>query len=174
MLRGTKNVHDAGSAVEIDGQSELNVWNGEECNQILGTDGLLFSPLRGKEQPIRFFVKQLCTPLRLDYKRIGSYRGVDLHVFTKEFDVTANNVTCYCRQPNQCPIKGTMDLLPCLKVPISISLPHFLHGDLSLLENVASGLFPIEKQHEFFLAIEMVLSFFLFFSFFFMNENETV
>lgn len=141
----------------MDGESELNIWDGEKCNRIIGTDGLLFSPMRRKDEPVHFFVKQLCSPLQLNYKRKGSYRGVDLHVFTNEFlDIAVSNLTCYCRQPNECPAKGTMDLLPCIKVPITISLPHFLHGDPSLLTKVASGLCPIERKHEFFLAIEMV------------------
>lgn len=117
----------------------------------------LFSPLRRKDEPVTFFIKQLCSPMILNYKRIGSYRGVGLHVFTKEFeDFATNNLSCFCRQPTECPIRGTMDMLPCMQVPITISLPHFLHADPRLLDNVASGLCPIEYKHEFFLAVQMV------------------
>lgn len=155
-------MHHAGNAIEVDGETELKVWDGEKCNQIVGTDGLLFSPLRRKNEPITFFIKQLCSPMILNYKRMGSYRGVGLHVFTKEFeDFAANNLSCFCRQPTQCPIKGTMDMLPCMKVPITISLPHFLHADPRLLDNVASGLCPIEYKHEFFLAVQMVSIFYI-------------
>lgn len=150
-----KNVHDAGKTIELDGETKMKVWDGETCNAIAGTDGLLFSPLRGKE-PITFFIKQLCSPMILNYKRIGSYRGVRLHVFTKEFeDYAANNLSCFCRQPNECPIKGTMDLLPCVHVPITISLPHFLHADPSLRANIASGLCAVEHKHEFYLALQL-------------------
>lgn len=136
----------------------MKVWASEKCNQIIGTDGLLTSPLRQKHQPIIFVIKQLCSSIYLNYKRMASFRGLNLHVYTKEFeDFAANNLTCFCRRPNECPIKGTMDLLPCIKVPITISLPHFLHADPSLLANVASGLCPIEKQHEFFLGMHLVL-----------------
>lgn len=157
MLRGVKYVHDAGRAIEVDGKTELKVWDGAECNRISGTDGLLFSPLRNKHQPVSFFVKQLCAPIQLYYKRRANFRGFDLHVFTKEFeDLAANNKTCYCRESNKCPLKGTMDLMPCVKAPITISLPHFLHADQSLVANVASGLQPIEKNHEFFMSLDLV------------------
>lgn len=88
MIRGVRHVHDAGRAVEVDGQTEMTVWGNEKCNRISGTDGLLFSPLRSKHQPISFFVKQICAPLQLHYKRRGSFRGIDLHVFTNEFKGT--------------------------------------------------------------------------------------
>lgn len=150
-------MHDAGRAIEVDGQTEMTVWGDAKCNRISGTDGLLFSPLRNKHQPVSFFVKQICAPIHLHYKRRASFRGFDLHVFTKEFDdFTTNNMTCFCREPNKCPFKGTMDLMPCVQAPITLSLPHFLHADPSLVANVASGLRPIEKNHEFFMSLDLV------------------
>lgn len=157
MIRGVKNIHDAGRAIEVDSQTEMTVWNDEKCNRISGTDGFLFSPLRNKYQPVSFFVKQICSPLHLKYKRRASFRGFDLHVFTKEFeDFAANNMTCFCREPNKCPLKGTMNVMPCIKAPITISLPHFLHADRSLVTNVASGLHSVEKKHEFFMSLDLV------------------
>ena len=157
MLRGVKYIHDAGRAIEVDGQTQVTVWGDEKCNRISGTDGLLFSPLRNKHQPISFFVKQICAPLHLRYKRRASFRGFDLHVFVTEVEnFAAKNMTCFCREPNKCPPKGTMDLMPCVEVPITISLPHFLHADKSLVANVASGLNPVEKNHEFFMSVNLV------------------
>lgn len=49
-----------------------------------------------------------------------------------------------------------MDLFPCVEAPITVSLPHFLHADPSLLANVASGLSPNEEKHEFTMSIELV------------------
>lgn len=157
VIRGVKNVHDAGRAIEVDGQMEMTVWNDAKCNRLSGTDGLLFSPLRTKHEPVSFFVKQICSTLHLKYKRRANFRGFDLHVFTKEFeDFAANNMTCFCREPNKCPLKGTMDVMPCVKVPITISLPHFLNSHPSLITNVASGLHPDEKKHEFFMSLDLV------------------
>lgn len=106
---------------EIDGQTELKVWGEGTCNKIVGTDGLLFTPLQTKKEPLSFFVQQICASLHLNYERVSSYRGVDLHTFTMQFeDFSANNLTCFCRHPDRCPIQGTMDLLPCVQVPVWI------------------------------------------------------
>lgn len=159
VFRGIKNVVDVGRAIEVDGKTEMTVWDGDKCNEINGTDGLVFSPLRRINEPISIFIKQLCSSLHLHYNRRTTFRGIDLHVFTKEFeDFSAANMSCFCRRPNECPIKGTMDLLPCVEVPVTISLPHFLHADPSLLDNIASGIKPDEKEHEFYLAMDMVFS----------------
>ncbi|XP_055302266.1 sensory neuron membrane protein 1-like [Sitodiplosis mosellana] len=157
--RGVKNIRKAGQVIEVDGQTELKVWGegSNQCNQLVGTDGLLFTPLQSKKKPLTFFVQQICTSLHLKYEQTASYRGVDLHTFTKEFeDFSANNLTrCFCRQPDRCPIQGTMDLLPCVQVPVTISLPHFYRADPSLLANIASGLKPTKKKHEFFISLEL-------------------
>lgn len=97
----------------------------------------------------------------MKYSRKASFRGIDTRVFTTELDCIGNNeeAQCFCRKPNECPKKGTIDLLPCVHVPITVSLPHYLHGDPTLLENIASGLNPIRKDHEFFLNMEVVHKF---------------
>lgn len=83
---------------------------------------------------------------------------MELFVYRKEFeDYATSNLSCFCRRPGVCPIKGTMDLFPCVQVPVSVSLPHFLRGDPSLLSNVASGLTPSEENHEFFIGLEWVI-----------------
>lgn len=111
MNRGVKDIRRAGQILEIEGQTELKVWgdgNSNACNQIVGTDGLLFTPFQSKKEPLTFFAQQICTSLQLKYERTASFRGVDLHTFTKEFeDFSENNLTrCFCRQPDKCPIQG--------------------------------------------------------------------
>lgn len=59
---------------------------------------------------------------------------------------------------------GTIDIMPCVQAPITVSLPHFLHGDPSLLEMIGSGLHPDEAKHEFFLNTELVSEIWLFIS----------
>lgn len=162
MLRGLKNIRDAGKVIEVDGKTEMDVWSEEgPCNQIVGTDGLLFSPMQNPKKPLSFFVKQICASLNLTHAHKAYFRGVDTHIFVKEFeDFAANNLSCFCRRPNVCPLKGTMDLFPCVGVPIIISLPHFYKADPALLANVASGLNPVPKEHEFFINLEVVCIFF--------------
>lgn len=157
VYRGIKNIYNSGKVIEVDGQTEMTVWDEGNCNKIVGSDGLLFTPLHKKNAPLSFFVKQICSSLHLNYKKEASFRGIETTIYTNQFeDFAINNMTCYCRKPNQCPVRGTMDLFRCVKVPITISHPHFYGGDLSLLEMVASGLEPNEKDHEFYLNMEIV------------------
>lgn len=157
MNRGLKNIYAAGQVMEIDEKKEMSVWGKGTCNQILGSDVLLFSPLQKKENPLSIYIRQACAALHLKYDRRASYRGIDLHVFVNEFDIAAtNNLSCFCRQPDKCPIRGTMDLFPCVKLPITISMPHFYDSDPSLLANIASGLEPNKEKHELCISLELV------------------
>lgn len=64
-------------------------------------------------------------------------------------------MNCYCPD-GECPLKGTMDLFPCVGTPLIASMPHFLHGDPSLLENIASGLNPEKDKHIIYIDMETV------------------
>lgn len=168
VIRGSKNYRDLGRVVEVDGQTELKVWNGEKCNKLMGTDGLIFAPFQPVNESIYIFVRQLCHSIDLGFVRKGYFRGIKTHAFVDDFTYTnmehAEN-RCFCRKPDVCPLKGTIDLMPCLKVPITGSLPHFYLADESLLKNIAGGIEPDPKKHEFFLNIELVRLFFLVFLF---------
>lgn len=49
-----------------------------------------------------------------------------------------------------------MDLFPCVGSPLIASMPHFLHADPSLLENIASGLNPEKEKHIIYIDMETV------------------
>lgn len=137
----------------------MTVWGDEkttgDCKKIVGTDGILISPFRKKDEGLTFYALQLCATLHMDYKRKASFRGIDVHVFEFKFENLLANATCFCRESN-CPPKGTMNIFPCVQAPVVLSHPHFLYGDPSLLANVGSGLNPIESLHEFVFNIEVV------------------
>lgn len=79
-------------------------------------------------------------------------------MFAASFDYVGdkNESRCFCRRPDKCPKMGTIDLMPCVEAPVTVSLPHFLHADPSLLAMVGSGLRPDERKHDFFLNLELV------------------
>lgn len=164
IYRGIKNIYEAGYVVAVDGKREVTVWGDEnsngDCRKMMGTDGILISPFRKKDDGLTFFARQLCATVHMDYKRKASFRGIDVHVFEFKFDNLLANVTCFCRDSIECPPKGTMNLFPCVQAPVIISHPHFLFGDPSLLANVGSGLNPIESIHEFVFNVEVVAIFF--------------
>lgn len=162
LYRGLRNIREAGSAAQVDGKSEVTVWNNDEpssgeCRKIIGTDGILISPFRRKDEGITFFARELCATVHMNYKRMASFRGINVHVFEFKFEDLLANMSCFCRDTIGCPPKGTMDLFPCNQAPVIVSHPHFLYGDPSLLANVGSGLNPIEKLHEFVFNIEVVV-----------------
>lgn len=120
--------------------------------------GFIFAPYQKIENPVTIFSRQICRKLLLKYKKSGSLRGIPTAVFTETFDYVGdkNETRCFCRRPDKCPKVGTIDLLPCVQAPVTVSLPHFLHADPSLLAMIGSGLQPDEKKHEFFLNMELV------------------
>lgn len=120
--------------------------------------GLIFAPYQPADEPIPIFARQLCRTLELKHTRTSSLRGIPTVVFTEGFDYIGdgNETRCFCRKPDKCPKMGTIDIMPCVQAPITVSLPHFLHGDPSLLAMVASGLQPDEAKHGFFLNTELV------------------
>lgn len=156
IYRGIKNIYEAGQAVEVNGQRELTVWKGERCNRVSGTDGILKSPFRRLDKPLTFFAIPLCAAMDTYYKRRASYRGIDTYVFEMKLEENVANESCFCRNPDKCPIRGTMDLLPCVQAPVTVSHPHFLYADPSLLANIGSGLVPNEKKHECIFTMEIV------------------
>lgn len=139
----------------------MTVWGGDdkpsgECGKMIGTDGILISPFRKIDEGLTFFARQLCATLHMDYKRKGSFRGIEVYVFEFKFEDLMANMTCFCRDSVECPPKGTMNIFPCVQAPIIVSHPHFLYGDPSLLANIGSGLNPIESVHEFVFNVELV------------------
>lgn len=66
------------------------------------------------------------------------------------------NLHCFC-DDGECPVKGTMNLFPCVGVPLVASMPHFWKGDDSLFEKIASGINPEKAKHEIYVDLELVI-----------------
>lgn len=79
-------------------------------------------------------------------------------VLRYELDMSdkVNVKDCFCRNPGECPLKGTIDLYRCVGSPMIASHPHFYLGDSQLLENIASGMSPNKKDHGIYLLFEIV------------------
>lgn len=211
----------------MDGQTQLDVWNGTYCNRVDGTDGnnlrfcfyadssefrekyanfffkflqisfktceflpkytnffqnmrisskicfflkirkflsnllvsgMIYPPYQTTKEPILIFIHQFCRTIELNFWLKSNFFGIPTAVFTNRFDYVGSDEKsrCFCRPLDKCPKMGTIDIMPCVGAPVIISLPHFLHGDPSLLVPIGSGLEPHAKNHEFFLKMEMV------------------
>lgn len=155
VRRGKKDVTDVGRIVEVDGKSDIDVWNSDEENKFKGTDGYWIPPFRNIHDRIWVYERQLCVTLDLVYIGKTHNRGAPLQKFSQNFDRFATN-NAYCRESGSCPIQGTLDLFNCIGVPVIATLPHFLDTHPSLMENIQSGLQPNRRAHEIFASIDLV------------------
>lgn len=139
--RGKKSINELGNVVAFDDETKLEVWDGDECNKIIGTDGTIFPPFQTKKHDYHIFAPQLCRTLSAKYVGKSKYSGVKTQRFKIQMGIeNAKNKTCYCRNDDKCPPDGTFDLYPCSGVPITVSAPHFYNGIQCNTVKVRAGL----------------------------------
>ncbi|XP_037037286.1 uncharacterized protein LOC119074990 [Bradysia coprophila] len=155
--RGVKNIFNLGKVIEFNGEPELDIWDGDECNEIRGTESSIFPPFGAKEDGVWAFEAGICRSIKLRYDRPSKYRGIPTLRFHGDLeDIAADeSMHCYCSN-DKCPLKGTIDLFPCTEGPIVASMPHFFNGDPVLLEKIDSGLVPDKDKHAIFLDLEII------------------
>lgn len=60
VKRGIENIKDVGRVVEYEGQKQLSVYDGEECNKFRGTDSTIFPPFLTTSDKVEAFAPDLC------------------------------------------------------------------------------------------------------------------
>ncbi|KNC20910.1 hypothetical protein FF38_00324 [Lucilia cuprina] len=158
VSRGIKNNRMLGQVLEFEGDEELNVWPGEECNKLKGTDSTIFAPLMKPSEGLWTFSPDLCRSLGPQYQKKVIYNGIPAFRYTMDFGDVKNEPEnhCFCKDyPDNCPAKGTMDLSLCNETPMVASMPHFLNADPKLLEDV-EGLQPDERKHGIYIDFEII------------------
>lgn len=115
VLRGKKDIHDMGKVLTFNDEEEVENWD-EECNKIHGTDSTIFPPFMDKEQGLWTFQPGMCRSIPGIYQHPIKFRGMKGNHFTIGFGDIANTpeLKCFCRDEENCPLKGTMDLFPCV------------------------------------------------------------
>ena len=138
------------------------------CNNLRGTDGMIFPPPITKDSVLEFFVPVLCTTLRATYDREVTLGGLTLMRF-KIFDLTFKAPTqnpetrCYCvqnenkRSGNFCSYDGLFDLSKCYpKHPdIVLTKPHFLGSNAPFVDQVIMN--PDAERHDSFIDVDPLL-----------------
>lgn len=156
-MRGSKKLRDIGSVVEFQREPELDVWDGDACNELHGSEGSIFPPFADGMAPIWAFEAGICRSMSTRYVRKSKYSGLPTARHEIDMgDIAADaSLRCFCTD-DVCPVKGTMDLFACIGSPLVASMPHFLNADPKLLESVASGLKPDHEKHIIFLEMEAI------------------
>ncbi|XP_016771066.1 scavenger receptor class B member 1 isoform X2 [Apis mellifera] len=124
------------------------------CNRIKGTtEGELFPSYLDKHAVFRIFRKAFCKAIPIVFKKeVIMDNGLNGYLYSMSDDFLDTseenpNNACYCQKKKQCLKKGLSDITPCYyKIPAAMSLPHFLHADSSIYDNV-EGLNPDSKKH---------------------------
>jgi len=185
---GKYNMEKYQEVLEFNGNSRLpdNWWDnfgptpsaqssgqGGVCHEIIGTDGLAFSPGVEESETLWLFNDQLCRSLWLTYERDENIDGIKSLRFTPPasvFDFSNPDNFCYCPGVEDCAVKvegedrwdltgcshckdGIISLQGCQGVPVLMSTPHFLDGDETLVEAI-DGIQPVRESHQTFLHVE--------------------
>nr|QBL56988.1 scavenger receptor [Ruditapes philippinarum] len=138
---GADNIKDIGKIYEVDGKQVMQVWEHPEANMINGTDGSLAPPGLELGSTVEFHAASICrssTLYAVDKKPTQNHEGVEVVVFSpappKPDRITEWRNDMFCSKTNGCPLKGLIDLEPCLSVrahavPLFLSQPYFLGAD---------------------------------------------
>ncbi|XP_031773054.1 sensory neuron membrane protein 2-like [Apis florea] len=155
--RGVNNISELGNISSYNGKRVQTIWRTEKCNTVRGSDTITWPPLVNPLPMVLTFIPDLCRTVEADYdKEVSIYGLIGSRFVMKERTWFMNRSQCYCLERNKVPNclpQGLIDVSDCLKVPIIMSEPHFLHGDPRLLM-YARGLNPDEDLHETFIVIE--------------------
>jgi len=142
------------------------------CHDIVGTDGLAFSPGVTENDTLWLFNDQLCRSIWLTHEEDVNIDGIKALKFTpppEVFSFSNPDNYCYCPDILECAeeinsetwdlskcercVDGIISLEGCQGVPVIMSTPHFLDGDVRLSEAI-DGLDPVRDLHVTYLNLE--------------------
>ncbi|RWS27824.1 lysosome membrane protein 2-like protein [Leptotrombidium deliense] len=165
---GTKKLNEIGQVIKWNGESKLNCWEGDKCNEIKGTEGLMFHPFLSRNETLLAFGPELSRSLALKYDKDNSIHGIPTYRYIISNDFTEaprySNITdCFCYFESDpidlCKYTALFDMRRCLSgAPLVLSLPHFYMSNESLIKSV-NGMSPSTDKHETFLNLDPLTGF---------------
>lgn len=88
-----------GRVIEFNEEPELEAWDGDECNEIRGTESSIFPPFGEKEDGIWAFEGNICRSMKALYERPSNYRGIPTlryHLDLGDVAVSINDCESAC------------------------------------------------------------------------------
>jgi len=148
----------------INGESSVTAWDGEYCNMINGTDGMMFPPFVKKSTVLYAFGAEICRSIYLHYAEEMEYKGIPGYRFKlprSAFEnphINGDNM-CFCTPVpspfnNSCNAAGGIRMHTCKQgAPVILSKAHFLDADEEASAGVI-GLNPSYELHDSYIDIE--------------------
>lgn len=101
VLRGVKNLQDVNRIIEYDEETEMDVWDGDECNEIRGTDGTVWPPYLDVGKDVYAFSPALCRSIPISYVKKTKNFGIPTYLYTLDFPDARKHeeLQCFCRDP---------------------------------------------------------------------------
>jgi len=60
VKRGIRNIKELGQVVQFNGEDALNVWSGDKCNKLSGSDSTIFPPFLTPQDNVAAFTSEIC------------------------------------------------------------------------------------------------------------------
>jgi hypothetical protein len=60
VKRGIENIKDLGQVVQFEGETTLNIWSGNKCNKLKGSDSTIFPPFLTPKDLVAAFTPEIC------------------------------------------------------------------------------------------------------------------
>ncbi|KAF7395460.1 hypothetical protein HZH68_009510 [Vespula germanica] len=148
--RGIQDETKLGSITSVYNKRKNKYWTTEECNTIKGTDGMVFPFYNEPPSRIYVYSVETCRASFIEFKGVEKINQLEAwrYVYTSE-NWSYNESDCYCptaKHEKACLPMGLMDVNKCMKVPMLLSEPHFLHADSKIL-NYVPDMNPQEEIH---------------------------
>lgn len=65
--------------------SQLSVWDGDECNRLRGTDSTIFPPFLEPDDGLWTYTPDICMSLKAHYVRKSTYAGLPTSIYSINF-----------------------------------------------------------------------------------------
>lgn len=98
VYRGDKNIKDLGRVIKFNDEPIQDIWDGDICNEIIGTDSTIFAPFTKKGESIWAFTPDICRSMGTHYVGPSSYAGMPTSAYSldmgdiKVFQITSHIV----------------------------------------------------------------------------------